>query len=128
MTIPEREKLAQFLRFGIVGGLTALIYAVGFLLLNGAGVSTTLAVCLAYGAAIVFQYFGHAGFTFRKTARDGGQVQRFLVLNGVGLLLAIGITLVMTGVMGLPDVMATVTVVVALPIMNWIIMRLWVFA
>ncbi|MEM6638083.1 MAG: GtrA family protein [Pseudomonadota bacterium] len=120
-------KLNQMLSFALVGGVTALTYAGGYMVLREVGVSAVLAATLSYLAAITLQYFGHSGITFRKNPRDRGQLLRFLVLNGAGLATAVAITLVLTQYFGAEDWMASVAVILVLPVMNWVVMRLWVF-
>lgn len=119
----------QILRFAIVGTATAAIYVAGYNLLRLADlVSPAIGAAIAYLAAISFQYVGHARFTFRKTAADIGQARRFLILNAAGLGFAMAITVALTSFIETPDWIASVTVVILLPILNWILMRLWVFA
>jgi putative flippase GtrA len=128
MPYTDREKLAQLLRFALVGGTTALIYTAGYLVLRQTGIMPTFAATLAYLMAIIVQYIGHSGYTFRRRFGDVGQIIRFLSLNGLGLVAAVTITFFLTNAFGAPDWAASVAVVVTLPALNWILMRLWVFA
>ncbi len=120
--------LTQFLCFALIGAATALIFAVGYVVLRETGVPAATATTLSYLAAITFQYIGHSGFTFHRKPRDRRQFFRFLALNGAGLVMAMAITLSLTEYLGAPDWAASVAVILVLPMMNWIFMRLWVFA
>lgn len=118
----------QFLRFALVGTTVALVYALGYNLLRWLTLGPALSSTLAYLLAITVQYIGHASFTFRKRARDGGQVLRFVLLNTLGLVVAVALTEGLTGPVAAPDWVASLAVVIVLPILNWFVMRLWVFA
>ena len=124
----DRPLVAQFLRFAVVGATTAAIYFVGYVLLRDLDlVGPAVAAVLAYGAAITFQYIGHSNYTFRAREPRRGGLVRFLVLNGVGLALSVLISVGFYAA-GWPDWLASTLVVTALPVMNWVVMRLWVFA
>ena len=128
MAYPTRETLAQALRFALVGVTVACVYVIGYLVLRRIGIPPAPAATVAYGIAIVLQYLGHSGFTFRRRVRDGGQIRRFVILNGIGLVTAVVLTLVLTNGFNTPDWVASAAVVVVLPVLNWFLMRLWVFA
>ena len=123
-TMPD---LRQIARFSIVGLLTAGIYVVTFHILVGSGAVAPFAAAAAYSCAILFQYFGHALFTFRAPWRGRAQVVRFIALNVTGFCLAILITILTVGVLGLPSFISSAAVVMILPVVNFVMMRLWVF-
>ena len=127
--IAERRRINpwQVLAFTLVGGTTALIYVGGYSVFRQSGVPAAAASTLSYLAAITFQYFGHSGLTFGKNPRDRGQLVRFLVLNGIGLITAVAITLALTKILGAQDWVASLAVILVLPVLNWFLMRLWVF-
>lgn len=119
----------QTLRFAVVGTVTAGIYFLGYNALRGQlPLSPALASGIAYVAAIVFQYMGHATFTFRKRVLDAPQVIRFLVTNGAGLVFSTFGAFLLVSVLMMSDWIASALIVVALPIINWVVMRRWVFS
>jgi putative flippase GtrA len=107
--------------------VTAGIYLAAYPLLRHVGLSPALASLAAYLLAILFQYLGHAVFTFRRTTRNAGQIARFLANNALGCALAAGAMAVLPG-FGIGETAATVIVVCLLPVLNWFLMRFWVYA
>ncbi len=82
---------AQFLRFGLVGGLnTAIQYGLFIVLFRLAGVPMVVASACGYLAGTVNSYFINRSWTFRiGRARTTGEFTRFLIVN----LLAMGMNL-----------------------------------
>ena len=117
----------QLLRFALVGGLVALAYVAGYLLLLALSVPQMLANGAAFLAAVALQYVGQAGFTFRRKLADRAQVLRFIVMIGLGLMTAALITGWLAAPLGLPDWAAALAVALILPVQNYIFMTLWVF-
>lgn len=67
LTPPQRQKLGEVVRFGIVGVLaTALQYAVYWLLIHVTGPSAAMAV--GYGVSFVFNFIASTRYTFRVEA------------------------------------------------------------
>ena len=119
----------QIVRFAIIGGLTAAIYVATYTALASLGsVSDWISVVISYLVAITFQYVGHSMFTFRRPVQSQSQFLRFAVLNGAGLCFAIAITEIGTNVLEFQPLIAGIIVVAFLPIMNFVIMRIWVYA
>jgi len=126
--VVKRETILKMSRFALVGSFTAIIYLFGYNATRAfLGIPPALAAVASYVAAISFQYIGHAAFTFRKSASDRAQFVRFLVLNGIGLLAAVVLTVLVTELLGAADWVSSLSVVVALPLLNWIVMHIWVF-
>ncbi len=123
-----REDFGRLLRFGVIGGLTALLYAaLFFALVEGAGLARFAASTAAYLGAIVFQYFGHSLFTFRTPAVQAGQVWRFCMTNLTGCVLAALVTEVLPRIAPVPVWIAVGLVIFGLPVFNWLVMGRWVF-
>ena len=119
--------LALPLRFALVGGITAALYALAFAGLAELGVSTGAASVLAYLAAILFQFTGHRGFTFRAGGPILAMAGRFVVANGAGLVFATLLAVWLRDGLGLDALLAGTIVSLALALLNWVVMRLWVF-
>jgi putative flippase GtrA len=118
--------LAELMRFGAVGAGTTLIYGALGLTLTTLGWRAGLASIIAYGVSTACSYAGHRFFTF---ATQGGtqQVSRFLVVNGVGL--AVALTLPPAFVaMGFDGRWGVVAACVAIPLSNYFALKHLVFA
>jgi len=117
--------LAELMRFGAVGASTTLLYGALGLALTTIGWRAGLASIVAYGAATACSYVGHRFFTF---GAGGGrrQASRFLVVNGIGL--AVALTLPSAFVaMGLDGRWGVVMTCVAIPLSNYFALKHLVF-
>jgi putative flippase GtrA len=110
----------KLIRFGIVGGGTALAYVLLYLTFLAADLPQVLANGLAFLLAVMLQYVGQAAFTFGRQLNDFGQILRFVVMVGLGF--------ASSALTGTPDWTAAAIVTVYLPVQNYIFMTLWVFA
>ena len=118
----------QVVRFAAVGTLTAFLYFTGYNLLRvHFGTLPALASAIAYAAAIIFQYIGHAFFTFRRKILAPSQIARFVVTNGMGLAFSMIGAFLMVSVLMMSDWISSIIIVLALPVINWVVMRRWVF-
>ncbi|MBQ0805492.1 MULTISPECIES: GtrA family protein [unclassified Sulfitobacter] len=118
----------KLIRFGIVGGGTALAYVLLYLTFLAADLPQVLANGLAFLLAVMLQYVGQAAFTFGRQLNDFGQILRFVVMVGLGFASSALITAVLPAMTGTPDWTAAAIVTVYLPVQNYIFMTLWVFA
>lgn len=115
-------------RFAIVGALVALIYVLTYVALLSLGMSQPFANAIAFLVAIALQYVGQASFTFGKHINDRGQLIRFFCMTGLGFLMAAFITGFIGPMLGASNWAAAVAVTLILPVQNYIIMTVWVFA
>jgi putative flippase GtrA len=118
----------QLVRFALVGGLVALAYVAGYLLLLALSVPQMLANGAAFLGAVGLQYVGQAGFTFRKKIADRAQALRFVVMIALGLVTATVVTGWLAPALSLSDWAAAVAVALILPVQNYTFMTLWVFS
>ena len=122
------EARFRMLRFAIVGttvaGLYVLLY-VGFIAL---GLIQPLANALAFGVAVIVQYVGQAWWTFRQPLAQPDQIFRFVCTISLGFLVSALITGQVGPALHWPDVIAAAVVAVVLPVQNYLIFRIWVFA
>ena len=118
----------RVVRFAVIGATTALIYFILYFgLRRGLDASAILASVIAYVAAISFQYFGHAIFTFKRPSKDMTQGVRFLINNALGGVISTAIMAGAPPLLGVSEAVAAAGVLVALPSFNWIMMRFWVY-
>ncbi|MBV2360001.1 GtrA family protein [Thalassococcus sp. CAU 1522] len=115
-------------RFALVGVAVALAYVALYVLFLGAGLGRPWANGLAFGLAIALQYAGQGAFTFGRRLRDGAQMLRFGVMVGLGFATSLLVTSGIGPAIGLADWMAAAAVTGILPVQNFVIMTLWVFA
>lgn len=123
-----RQEMMQFLRFGLVGGGVALFYVLCFAGLRALGLGEVGANAFAFSGAICVQYIGQTVFTFRQPLASSAQMLRFGVTVGLGFLVSMCITGALGPQLGWSDWLSAAVVAVFLPVQNFIIFRLWVYA
>lgn len=125
----DRELLRKLVTFGVVGVLTALSYvALTELFRHFLDLSLVWAGTLAYPLAIVVSYIGQGAFTFRVGLRNQRQFARFVVTNIIGYCTAMAILSTVPGAFNVDELVALVLVVVILPLINFLVYLVWVFA
>lgn len=118
----------QLFRFAIVGALVALVYVLAYVALLSLGMNQPLANAVAFLGAIALQYVGQASFTFGKRINDHAQMVRFFCMTGLGFLTAALVTGIIGPMLEAPNWASAVAVTIILPVQNYIIMTVWVFA
>jgi putative flippase GtrA len=89
----EHPGLTQLVKFCIVGGSSTVIDFGIYNLLLGVGLSTLLALTVAFLAGVANSFYWNRRWTFRATqGNQGKQISRFLAANGIGWLLNLTIT------------------------------------
>jgi putative flippase GtrA len=119
---------SKLVRFGIVGGGTALAYVALYMTFLAIGMPQIAANGTAFLLAVMLQYAGQASFTFGRQLNDRIQIVRFAVMVCLGFASSALITAVLPALIGVPDWAAAALVTVCLPVQNYIFMTLWVFA
>jgi putative flippase GtrA len=93
-----RSLVNEALKFGLVGGLGFIVDVTVFNLLRYAGTPGLLehkpltAKGISVAVATVFTYVGNRHWTWRDRVRSGAsrEVTLFFVLNGIGMVIAVG--------------------------------------
>ena len=119
--------LSRFARFGVVGVVATVIYAVLTLTL-APHMSAALASLLAYCTGAVFSYTGHKFFTFVSTGGHRQEAPRFLMLTGFGIFLSWAVAGLLSDWNDVPVAVPVTVNCVAIPTINFLAMRYWVFA
>ena len=115
-------------RFGLVGGLSTVIYVVLSISGNAwTALPAELVNTIAYCCSGAWGYVGHYHITFRSDAAHKASIARFVVLFLSGFVVSSGIVFV-NQALGLPRQLGPLVATIVLPVMNFIIMQLWVFA
>lgn len=127
-SVMRRVGLAQLLRFAAVGGTVAALYVGLFAFLRAEGLAEGLANTIAFAAAICVQYIGQTVLTFREPLVEPGQMLRFGLTVGLGYVVAAIITSLAGPALGWADWFSAGVVAALLPVQNFIIFRVWVYA
>jgi putative flippase GtrA len=115
-------------RFGVVGILATVIYVVVATIGNRwTALPPVLVSTIAYCCSGAWSYVGHYHITFRAGTAHRTSIAKFIVLFCSGYAVSSGIVL-LGEALGLLRDFATAAAAVVLPIMNFVIMQLWVFA
>lgn len=125
-----RSEPARILRFAAIGGVSTLIYAVLTLALSalhGFGMPVTIASIAGYGAGAVFSYCGHRFVTFMSDGAVGFEIVRFACATALGFLLSVGLAVILADVAGLPPLVPVAIASILVPVLNFIILRKFVF-
>jgi len=101
--------MIQFIKFGITGGLNALIYlSVLNLLISttniAAGLYYSLFVSIAFIISVINSYLWNKYWVFRASGTDGGSGEfiKFVLVNLVGFLINVGAASFVVNVVGAP--------------------------
>ncbi|WP_343227987.1 GtrA family protein [Stakelama flava] len=129
----ETGVLGQLVRFGIVGGISTLVYAAVYLPLvawvmpEGWAVG---AVPFAFAVAVAVGFPLHSLWSFKghgTRTPGGGQQMKFVVVQGAGLVMNMAFTWVLVDLGGLADWAPLVPAVTVIPLVTFLINRHWVF-
>ncbi|GFE51018.1 hypothetical protein So717_27710 [Roseobacter cerasinus] len=115
-------------RFAIIGVLVALSYLLLYLAFLALDLPRVIANALAFGLAICLQYVGQTCFTFGRRLQDLAQLIRFGVMVSCGFVTSAGVTGWLGPLFAVPDWAVAAVVTVILPVQNYLLMRLWVYA
>lgn len=119
-------QMLKLVRFGAVGLSSSLLYGLLASLLLRMHVGLVIAHCIAYALAIPYSYVAQRGFTFRSSHSHLISLPRFLLTNVLSFLLSTGIVAMATAVQ-LPAAVAIATVIIVVPLINYLCMNAWVF-
>ena len=119
----------QLVRFGLVGGLSTVVYAVIYWPLATYVIHPVLAVVVAFVVAASVGYVLHSGWSFKGHGRrETGRTQlKFVLVQGFGMVLNAIFTWVLTGPVGGPTWWPLVPAVLVTPFATFALNRRWVF-
>jgi len=115
-------------RFLVTGIGATLLYA-----LLAAAFSTAtpmkpaLGSVLAYALAAIFSYAGHKYFTFVSSGAHRFEVPRFAALTLLGLATSFALPAVLSQWLGLPVQVPIALTCLLVPLVNYVVLRHWVF-
>jgi len=125
--------LGQLVRFGVVGGLCALVYSAVYLPIATYVLPRRMAVLAvppAFAVAVTLGYFLHSGWSFRGHGRRGegaGQKAKFVGVQAAGMVLNLLYAWVLSGMLGQPPWVPLLPAVLVTPLVTFAINRAWVF-
>lgn len=124
----SKEEALRLCRFGTVGVSVALLYVLLYWGQVTFGVVQGVANFVAFAVAVLVQYVAQTLWTFRRPLAVPDQAFRFSTTIGIGF----GVSALITGWIGpsfgWADWQAAAVVAVVLPVQNYIIFRVWVYA
>lgn len=120
--------LGRLVRFGVVGGTTALIYiSIGQSLVRLGGLEETLASSMTFVLAIIFNFFAHKLWTFEDRSGYGATVPRYVLTVGCGFIIQAVVTFVAVEIMGLFYLVTQVLAIACVVSWNFLMFHGWVF-
>ena len=131
LTAERRAALAELVSFLAVGGLGALSFVV----------TSTVAIAVfsqypawvvsacCYAAHIVPVYLLHRRFAFHaSTSAHTRALPRYVAVQLLGIALAAGLSWVVYGIAGLPNIAAALLVTGLTSAINFVVLRVWAFS
>ena len=120
---------ARLFRFCLVGICVTLSFLFASTVANEVfGFPPVLATIVGQIAAIGISYIGHSSFSFRVRTDHSTYLWRYLVIVVLSFGIAVGLTWLITDLMGFSPRIATAVVAVLIPIISYLCNRLWVFS
>jgi putative flippase GtrA len=123
-------EFGRLLRFGIVGvAATATYFVIATFSVEAMGTSPTLGSVFGYAGGYPVSYFGHRRYTFRAhTGSHQTQAIRFAVVTALNFSVYTSGVWVLTEVLALHHRLAFLAVSVAVPVLSYLMNRIWTFA
>jgi putative flippase GtrA len=115
-----RDFVSKLLRYGVTGGIAAVVDAGGFALLVSAKLGIFAAGCLSFCIAALVNYSLTSRFVFNREATVRG-LAAFTAAALVGLMVNIGVTLLAIFTVGLPPLAAKLAGIGTAFIVNFVI-------
>jgi putative flippase GtrA len=118
--------VSKLLRYGVTGGIAAVVDAGGFALLVSAKLGIFAAGCLSFCIAALVNYSLTSRFAFNREATLRG-LAAFTAAALIGLMVNVGVTLLGVFTMGLPPLAAKLMGIGTAFIVNFLINLRFVF-
>jgi putative flippase GtrA len=118
----------RLLRFGLVGGSSAVVYAAVLLaLVHFLGTGSMVSSALAYVAAIPVSFFGQKYFTFQSQGNVKRELPAYLLLQGVNLIASVFVTYTVVDLVGMSHYLGILAVVSVITLISYAAMALAIF-
>jgi putative flippase GtrA len=129
--VPVKLRYLNFwklIRFGMVGGVAAILYFAASWLLILIHVRPGVAVSIAFAIAVLWNYLMHYHWTFNSAQSHTITVRRFGVMVLFGLVLNVVIVVAGTAELHAPLLLVQIVAVGFVVLANLILSTLWVFS
>ena len=124
-----RDRIAKLARFALVGISTSGIYAAVVLVsVEYLSLEPRLSSAIAYLIALPFNFILHREYTFLATGRLFSEGLRFVTLHMTNMVISVGLIHVTMRVAGWSVLVGIAVVVVALPLVQFLLLEGWVFS
>lgn len=118
----------MFLRFVIVGGVTAAIYfGVIFFLIGKLTVEAVTASSIAYIMAVALNYMLHYMWTFKSNEKHYGAFLRYLAMCAIGFLINFFVLYLGINTLENNYVIIQLVAIIGILLWNFLVSYLWVF-
>ncbi|WP_332693773.1 GtrA family protein [Devosia sp.] len=124
---PQWGGLIVFIAIGGAGAAAFVVLSTLIIWLD-TGIADWVVNTTCYAALIVPVYLLHRLYSFRSDASHWQALPRYLVVQGMALLLAALFSYVIHGVTALPTVVASMLVITLTSGVNFMVLRGWAFA
>ncbi|WP_342070396.1 GtrA family protein [Yoonia algicola] len=121
------EDIKRTLRFGLIGVASTVIYFVLLIGMRPFIDSTIYLTAFCYGTAMVFNFFAQGLFTFRAERLAGIHLVRYVVMQGVALVINSGAMFVAVDQLGLGLILAQVIVTACVTVGTYLASKNWVY-
>lgn len=123
----DRNTLAQFIRFGIVGVVSNGVLYLGYVALTAASLGPKLAMTLVYVAGTLQSFLFNKRWSFRSVNGYAPELVRYVLAYAFGYALNLAALFVLVDRLGLPHRVVQGFVIVALAFVLFALQKLWVF-
>jgi putative flippase GtrA len=121
-------RLWKFIKFAAVGLLSSGIYAVVVVLsIQYGSIDPRVASIIGYLTALPINFYLQREITFSSDGAIGRQALRFFALHAINMMVATGIMYLSATIMDLPPLVGVATVIMILPLLQFILLDNWVY-
>ena len=121
-------KYTKFIRFCLVGGANAIVYAAAtFTYIAHFGFGENLASLLGFLTAVPFAFIAHRFFTFASRGLAGVELLRFVATQIASLLTSVLAMTVVVDLLGLHYGFGVLAGILVVPIITFFVLNKWVF-
>jgi putative flippase GtrA len=122
-----RERVTELIRFGLVGGLSTLVYLGLYAAVIGLGGGFVLAALIAFALSATLGFFLHHRFTFRVDGPTANGMARWLLLQGTVVGVNIALLALLVHEADLNRIVAQIILLPVIPLLTFVASRQLVF-
>jgi putative flippase GtrA len=122
-----RERATELIRFGLVGGLSTLVYLGLYAAVIGVGGGFVLAALIAFALSATLGFFLHHRFTFRVDGPTANGMARWLLLQGTVVGVNIALLALLVHRADLNRIVAQIILLPVIPLLTFVASRQLVF-